>query len=763
MIIIKPKHADKVYDSAAEIFSRLYKQVTGIALDIVTEDNGCSDAVIIGSDAVNDFLVYPMLEGSIPNLGIRYGTDDYVILSHTVKCRNFLILAGGRGRSTVYAVYDFFERNAGCHYFWDGDVIPRKKEISIYGLNVHQSPRFEYRGLRYFAHRGLKRFQAEHWGFEDWKREIDWMLKKRLNFFMLRIGMDDLWQRVFPDSVSYPEPNESHPDKKGFYDRSVFWPLEYRGILREKIIEYASSYDLIHPEDCGTMTHWYSPTPADYLKNHDVKLMGQADTQYFKPEMQIWDITKQENMDNYMALTKGYVREYNPKAQIFHTIGMAERNMLKDRESNLRLKLFAYRKIAESLRQNYPNSKLLIASWDFVGFWKGFEVQKLTAELDPERTLILDYTSDIDDDSLGFKNWGIMGKFPWIFGIFHAYEAESSLRGPYGRYDERLALAAADEKCKGMVFWPELSHSDPLVLEYLSANSWSPLEKSIEAIAKQYCNGRYGQLADTMNEIWQTSLPVIKLCDWGGHTAKKDGEKDDEKYIFGWDVHKEMWFDRSDFEGKKSDRTLRHYKYKLGFFEGCRNNFFDALLKLAYLDENAWADPFVLRDGIDIARTLVGRYMNYLIMKAKIHEADGERDKIISVKATFEPLMDCMCQILSANNDFSLYDTLKGLNEVCPVNKNFEHTLKGNLIINYNRQYCHEAVSHLYSKECSLAFEGMISGDTEGFEEKYQEYEDAFMNTPLEAMYSVGGVNIKKVLETAANIIKNDKSFEVVK
>ena len=26
--------------------------------------------------------------------------------------------------------------------------------------------------LRYFAHRGLKRFQAEHWSLADWQREI---------------------------------------------------------------------------------------------------------------------------------------------------------------------------------------------------------------------------------------------------------------------------------------------------------------------------------------------------------------------------------------------------------------------------------------------------------------------------------------------------------------------------------------------------------------------------------------------------------------
>ena len=28
--------------------------------------------------------------------------------------------------------------------------------------------------------------------------------------------------------------------------------------------------------------------------------------------------------------------------------------------------------------------------------------------------------------------------------------------------------------CKGFVFWPETSHSDPLVMEFFTRNAWSP-------------------------------------------------------------------------------------------------------------------------------------------------------------------------------------------------------------------------------------------------------------------------------------------------
>ncbi|MCY2993494.1 MAG: hypothetical protein NTY19_37290 [Planctomycetota bacterium] len=159
----------------------------------------------------------------------------------------------------LYAVYDFFRRQAGTEYFWDGDVIPKRDTIDFAGLDVIEKPRFAYRGLRYFAHRGLHRFQAEHWDLEGWQREIDWCVKKRFNLFMLRTGIDDLFQRAFPGEVPYPPIDAKDPDgvDRSYDDRTSFWALKYRGELRKQVLQYARDRGLLHPEDTGTITHWY--------------------------------------------------------------------------------------------------------------------------------------------------------------------------------------------------------------------------------------------------------------------------------------------------------------------------------------------------------------------------------------------------------------------------------------------------------------------------------------------------------------------------
>lgn len=115
---------------------------------------------------------------SFRSFEIRTNTDDYQLISAEDNGRRLLFIAGGRPRALLYGVYHFFESEADCRYFWDGDIIPAQKTIGIEEIDIFESPRFEYRGLRYFAHRSLNRFQAEHWDFDEMKREIDWILQE---------------------------------------------------------------------------------------------------------------------------------------------------------------------------------------------------------------------------------------------------------------------------------------------------------------------------------------------------------------------------------------------------------------------------------------------------------------------------------------------------------------------------------------------------------------------------------------------------------
>ncbi len=683
--ILEPASAPQAYAIAAVEFQTYYEAVTGTRLAIVSEP-GTSDLVVIGSDSVNRFCREAVERKIIPAMDLGADTDAYRIRSAQKDGRRFLFLAGGNGRGTLYAVYDFFERRAGCRYFWDGEIIPKQSTINMDGLDVAESPRFAFRGIRYFAHRSLDRFQAEHWGPKQWEREIDWILKKRLNLFMLRIGMDDVFQKAFPDIVPYPPDDAPLPEAvaRSYDDRTTAWPLRYRGELRKHVLHYARDRGMIHPEDTGTMTHWYSRTPQAFLEAVKPSFMPQSGGAYRgNPTGAVWDIRDDANLDNYWKLTQTHIRVYG-RPEMFHTIGLAERNVFPNRAENHEMKLYAYRRIIQKLREHYRQAPLLIGSWDFYyPGWKGSEVAKLLTMLNPQNTFLFDYTSDLPGKS--FQDWGVVGAFPWFFGLLHAYEWQNDLRGNYDVIRRRLPLAAADPMCQGFVYWPETSHSDILMLEFFTKNAWRPDTPTPEALLPAFCRDRYQALAGPMLAVWQGALPVIQTH-----------------------AHLPIEFRRLAVFAKREVTSKRVQKLRSrcatvaaamkGLPALCRR-----LADLPYGTGNAFVD----RDAIDLARTVAGRTFSYALYHDVIAQGAwvrGESDAA-AVRAAGKRCTDILTvlrDILALHEDYSMNASMAKLAAVHPVNPCFEQTLKGNAENSYCRTYIFELFDDYYLPQLAV-------------------------------------------------------------
>ncbi len=746
-LIIAPARAERSYTIAAEVFADMWAKITGETLAVATEDDGSSDLVLIGSDSANGVAARFILDGKLPQPEVVYGGDGYAIISSDLENRQVLHLAGGRGRGTLYAVYDYFERAAGCRYFWDGDIIPTGVRPSLRGMNVHESPRFEYRGLRYFAHRSLHRFQAEHWSLEDWKREIDWMLKKRLNMFMLRIGMDDLFQKAFPDIVDYPSNDAPLPEAgPGYDDRTTFWSLKYRGELRKNLLAYAFDRDLMHPEDCGTMTHWYSRTPIQFLEKVKPSLCVQSTKGYAQETGLVWNVLDDDNLDNYFKLTRAHIENYG-RPDIFHTIGFAERRYSDDRAVNLRMKLYIYRRIARFLQENYPNAPLMIASWDLWQQYTPEEVQKLVAELDPNQSIILDYTSDSARGN-NFTNWGLVGKFPYIFGIFQGFEPDSDVRGNYDLTEERLKVAADDEFCKGLILWPELSHSDTFMTEFLADNAWSPLKYTLDERIGKYAADRYRTDSAKMAAIWRSFMPIVKTSHWSPDKA--------------FAVRSDLFFNLYWF-GSRDANYCGGWREKL---VELIPNAVETLTSLAKVDYAA--DEFIRRDVYDIARTVCGRYINLALLLLHrrynlwLSGVEFDRESFETIIDVIMRLYEALGDILAGHEDYSMYETLEGLKAVTEVNPVFEATLKNNAGCGYCRSYIYENVKFLYQPEVEAVIAGVRKSldvnahtvvDAEYYAKLRTDAGRFYYSVPLSNMRPMKVKPLREVLIAVAEII----------
>lgn len=752
IVVLIPSKGEKAYQIAGEIFVDMWQKVTGQSPDyeFITGDKpelSGNNFILIGSDAVNPVVHELIRSGTIEGLNIVYGGDNYRMLSVAANDKNYLILAGGSGLSTIYSVYDFFRKQAGVEYFWDGDIIPGRENIILTGLDFYEVPRFNYRGLRYFAHRSLHRFQAEHWDLEDWKKEIDWLLKKRFNFFMLRTGIDDLFQRAFPDDVPYPPADRQDPDAKqrSYDDRTSFWQLKYRGELRKQVLQYARDRGLLHPEDVGTITHWYSHTPSSFYKSFpDFPVIKDQKTGYSLSTQAIWDIEDQRSWDAYWKLTETHISEFGGGyPRMFHTIGMAERTFGASDRDNLQSKLYVYRKTQQKLREHYPDIPLLIASWDFIGWrWQDNDVRNLMKEFDPERTILLDYTAD-KNDKVTYRDWNVYKEFPWIFGIFHSLEKNSDIHEDYNILIPRLKEVVDDPKCLGLVMWSENSHTDTYMLEYLADNSWRPERLETAQSTERFCKARYTpEIRNEMISIWNSFLNVSQTMHWG-----LTGIVFSEPQFRMLTSNTYINLNADQLNNLKDE----YQKVQTGLTMAP-----EILKSLAGLSEINYDNPLWKRDVLDMARTIASRAYFTALIKGSL-QMEAWRNKKISaaeIRKTSEltrDLLNCLSDVLAMSDDFSMYASFlrlsqaKELNGVKPLlNPHTELTLKGNAENGYCRSHQYELVKYVYGPELdaywSYVFRKIRSGDRSEwkrpseFGDYYKVIADKFYDTPLSAM-----------------------------
>ena len=636
-------------------------------------------------------------------------------------------ITGSNLRSVWYGLYDLLERRGGCHWFWDGDVVPKKDSIDLSNLDVYEEAHFEYRAIRYFAHRGLTRFQAEHWGLEDWKKEIDWILKRRLNVFMLRIGQDDLFQRTFPDTCAYPDPAKPLPGVGHSHDdRTLFWSLQYRGKLRDNLQKYAFERGLMVPEDFGTMTHWYSRTPEDFLAKKKPEFIPLANkgANYQVPNAQVWNIRDDKWVDEYWKMTKTAVDTYGkgaPKPQLLHTIGLGERMCYKDRKQNFDMKILALDKFLAKAHTDYPDAKVLLAGWDFYSTWRPDEVKALLPRLDPKRDIIWDYEGDVAP--LGYKNnftnWGLVGKFPYTFSMFLAYENALDIRANYPIIEARQKVAQNDPFCKGYILWPESSHTDTLGLRYFTANAWSAKPVPHGDVLDELCASRYGKSAETMKAAWKAAIPASYLRGWGSNYGR--------------------FFAGLGFDAGPNAPLIKAWKKPVE----------DACAVFSLLANLPWNDEFIKRDSIDIARMVLDRLITLRTVELcrdiaawRKGEAASvqQQDALVARAEKIVALCDLMADLLALHTDYSLWETYQRLDAIEKIqNPLFEKTLFENASCPYCRSHQYELARHWYAVRArkmadSLAKAVATNDRTAKLSEGAEDERKALKAKPLESL-----------------------------
>ena len=490
-------------------------------------------------------------------------------------------------------------------------------------------------------------------------------------------------------------------------------------------MEYAFDRGMMAPEDFGTMTHWYSRTPQDFLEKKKPPFLPQATRGYGEPSGLVWDIRQKEWMDNYWKITDAAIANYGREG-LLHTIGIAERRVSKNREENLAMKKSLTELLLSNAKTRHPSSQLLLAGWDLYCMKDPAEVRAFLKNI-PQDVVIWDYEADAYMNT-NFTEWDVIGKRPYTFGIFMAYEAGLDPRTDYARVLERQRAIEGDTNCVGYILWPESSHVDSMGLEFFAKNSWRADRTDVDGIVHEYCAGRYGKSAAAMEEIWRNAIPISTNVQ--------------EVWRRNWCLT--VMRDMGAWSGKIANDKAKWDAPRANSSFAAAPEILRALAKVdAFESEMTW------RDAMDLARVASDRLVveaENRLMHAYFTWRD-EKSAQAGASATAwaehaKKLSRLAARLLQLHSDYSLCDTMAHLNAVEKVaNPNFDRTLIDNCSNFYCASHQAEMAEHLYAPSLAIFADqicGKIAADDRSplSQAGIRDLREKVLATPLESMRS---------------------------
>jgi hypothetical protein len=140
-VIVTQPGASPAERHAAEELAATLHQITGATFQTrELADNAPESAIVVGPG--------PLAGKLFPDVPLsQFGGEEYAIRTQGGR----LLLAGGRPRGTLYAVYRFLQDQLGVRWYapWYTQI-PRRESLNLAALNVRGKPAFEYRDPFWF-------------------------------------------------------------------------------------------------------------------------------------------------------------------------------------------------------------------------------------------------------------------------------------------------------------------------------------------------------------------------------------------------------------------------------------------------------------------------------------------------------------------------------------------------------------------------------------------------------------------------------------
>ncbi|MEE3373416.1 MAG: alpha-N-acetylglucosaminidase TIM-barrel domain-containing protein [Planctomycetota bacterium] len=592
-VIVLSAEAGWIERHAANELSQFVLRITGASLPIVETGpvsvHKDSTRILIGSPQSHAQIRHLVGEGVVELERGAMGVDGFAIKHAVHEGYQYLILSGCRGRSYMYAVYDFLEQECGVGYFWDGDQVPQQSTLRV---SVSQRTERPYFKRRMAPNACSYVYSSQYWGVDEWKRAHDYMLKRKLNVSYFTFGrevvMDRVWQRFGMQAQPLSE-----------------WALwEYE--LQQAVGEYARKLDM---ELVGQL--WGGHVSPEFAEAHPhlkyvVAQWAGVSTSY--------NIHPQDPMFGKVveASIKEWKATYGP-TQLWDQAPYPETSPGATAAEKRQIKLDWARHMSAALARADAHGTLYMSGWFLQGpDWTPEVCREFFGAMTHSRFLVADVWAETKPVFVKTGYFG--GEAEWMFGVLNTFGNVERLHGDLRdllRRVQHVVREPASSRCTGFYINPESTHHNFLYFDFASELAWDPREVELHAFLRRYCVRRYGiTAAPTMVEVWKRVA----------NTAYADNLEANPRPFYQ---------NALPYDGGGADLFADPQKVKTRYSQTAE--LWQALRLAVTQRRELEANRFYQRDVIDIARTLLGMDFDYQALRA--YQAFTLRSDAVAVAA----------------------------------------------------------------------------------------------------------------------------------
>lgn len=504
----KSTSLEQLEQHAAHELQNYLQRISGIQLKIVKESElpPSAEYIILVGRRESCELLQVFTDKGVINLSQDFpGGDGFILKTLFYKGKHYLIMGGGNNRGVIYAVYHFLENVLHCGFFEDGEYIPSMKQVVVKNVNLIERPYFPYRS---FLQGCAQSYTTPYWSLEEWQREIDWLVKKKINMMYFSIGL-----------VRGPRVNSVKPDivarrtwKAFGLDYNIEEDEETR--LAQNIIQYARQRGI----QIVNVPSFNGGVPDEFKEKYPQ--CKYITTQWEETEP-VLNLDPSDPM--FAKVVETHLCEYN---RLFDTDHRYEFSMYAEmepgssRDEGMRLRIDFARSVIKGMKSADPDGIWQLQSWCFRGHpnLTPREVQDLLSVIPDDSVYVCDTWADA---SPLYKEYKYFYGKTWGFSVLHAMGGNTTLHGDMKGIIEKVKDIIVDPQanlCKYFTIIPEVIRHNPLYYELLMKLSWNPMKVDLDSFLYDYALRRYGEVSlDNMN-IFLNCLAesVYSVEDWTG-------------------------------------------------------------------------------------------------------------------------------------------------------------------------------------------------------------------------------------------------------